>query len=162
MLADGGGGEGVRLDDVRPGLQILAVNLPDDLGLGQLQQFVVPLEILARPAGETFPPKRGFIQFVSLDDRAHRAVQHQNPLHQKSLQYGDLVVCQHGGIGIQLDIPNLPASRIVNPATLSNQHILMRRYVCICSAGLGRIGDGCRVEELAAAAPGLSRVGGAG
>ncbi len=83
LLRDGRGVEGVRLDDVRAGGDILRVNLANDLRLGKHEQIIVSLEILAGPIREAVAPVVGLLQFVLLDHRAHRSVQNDDALGQE-------------------------------------------------------------------------------
>src|SRR5690606_40831736 len=46
-LADRGGVEGVGLDHVRAGVQVIGVDLRDHVGAGQRQQVVVSLQVVA-------------------------------------------------------------------------------------------------------------------
>ena len=80
VLPDRGRAEGVGFNDVGPGLEILAVNLRDHLRPREQQDLVVALEVLARPVGETFAAKRGFVQPVALHHGAHRPVENDDAL----------------------------------------------------------------------------------
>ena len=57
----------------------------DDLRLRQAEQVVVPLQIL-RPILEPLAAKPRLLQRVSLDHRAHRAVEDDYALPQQALQ----------------------------------------------------------------------------
>jgi hypothetical protein len=83
VLADGGRREGVGLDDVRAGLEIMAMNFLDDGRLGDLEEFVVALEILAGPVLEPVTAELGFTELVPLDDRAHGTVDDDDALFQE-------------------------------------------------------------------------------
>ena len=72
-----GGVEAVGLDDIRPGFQIGAVDVLDDLRLCQRQQVIVALEI-GRPVDKPLATIIGLTQFMALDHRAHGAVKDQN------------------------------------------------------------------------------------
>ncbi len=85
------GVEGVRADDVGTGVEILAVDAGDDLGLGQRQQVVLAAQV-ARMVGEALAAEVGLGQLVTLDERAHRAVEHEDALAQKLGQAGVAVV----------------------------------------------------------------------
>ncbi len=82
-LRDRGGAEGVGLDDVGAGFQVLAVDLRDHVRPHQRQQFVVALQVLAM-AGEALAAEIGLAQLVALDHRAHGAVQDQDALAQQA------------------------------------------------------------------------------
>ena len=85
VLADGGRGEGVRLDDVRPGLEILPVDFLDDLGLGDVEQVIETLQIL-RPGGEPGAAIIGLGQLVPLNHRAHGPINDDDAFLQQPLQ----------------------------------------------------------------------------
>ena len=87
--------EGVGLDDVRAGLEVLAVDGRDDLRLGQGQQVVVALEV-GRPLGEALAAVARLGGPVPLDGRAHGPVEDHDPVPQ---QRGELV----GGVRPELD-----------------------------------------------------------
>ena len=72
-LRDRVGIEGVGLDDVGAGRQVVRVDVADDLRLGQHQQVVVALEI-RRMVGEARTAVARLVQVVALDHGAHRAV----------------------------------------------------------------------------------------
>jgi hypothetical protein len=78
---DRGRVEGVGLDDVRAGLEVLLVDLPDDVRLGEREQVVVADEV-GGPVGETLPAVAGLVGTVSLDRGPHRSVEHHDPLAQ--------------------------------------------------------------------------------
>ena len=88
-----GGIEGVGLEDVGAGSQILVVNVPDDVRLRQGEQVVVALEVV-RKVGETFAAIVGFAELVGLDHRPHRAVQDEDALGEQGMQQGG---AGHGG-----------------------------------------------------------------
>ena len=71
--------ERVGLDDVRAGLEVAVVDLAHDLGLGQHQDVVGALQV-ARVVLEALAAEVRLGQRVALDHRAHRAVEHQDPL----------------------------------------------------------------------------------
>ena len=54
VQSDGGSAEGIGLDDIRAGLQILDVNLLDDLRLCKQEQFETAFEIFALPVAKPF------------------------------------------------------------------------------------------------------------
>ena len=78
-LRDGVAVERVGLDDVRAGLEVLAVDAADDVGPRQHEHVGVALEVV-RMIGEPRAAIVGLAQRVALDHRAHRAVQNQDAL----------------------------------------------------------------------------------
>ena len=97
--------EGVGLDQVRAGFQVLAVDVADDVRPGQCQQVVVAALVvrLATAAramrmafcreqhvvtpGEALAAVVGFLQSVALDHGAHRAVDDQDAVVQRGLEF---------------------------------------------------------------------------
>ena len=79
IISHGNGGttEGVGLDNVRTGLKVLDVNLPNNVGAGQRQQVVVPFYIMWK-IGKTRSPIVGFGEIMALDHGAHCTVENQN------------------------------------------------------------------------------------
>ena len=69
--------EGVGLDDVCTGIEILLMDLTDDLRLGQRQQVVVAFDIVGKVL-ESLAAIGRLVQFVVLDHRTHRAVENQD------------------------------------------------------------------------------------
>ncbi|MNK92639.1 hypothetical protein D3C87_1127690 [compost metagenome] len=88
-LRDGGGAEGVGLDDVGASFQVLAVDLGDHIGPHQGQQLVVALHVLA-VAGEALAAEVRLAQLVALDHGAHGAVQDQDALAQQAGEFAAL------------------------------------------------------------------------
>ncbi len=84
-LHDGRAAEGIRLDDVRAGREILIVDLGDDVGACENQQVVVPLHVL-RMIAEPIAAEVLLGQRVALDHRTHRAVEHQDSLPQRAIE----------------------------------------------------------------------------
>ena len=82
---DRGGVEGVGLDDVGAGLEVLAVDAGDDVGLGEGEQVVVALQV-AGPVREPLAAVAGLGRAVPLDRRTHGAVDDQDPLLEGSGQ----------------------------------------------------------------------------
>jgi hypothetical protein len=78
--------EGVRLDDVRAGVEVTPVNFVDNAGLGQEEQFEPAFEVLSLPILEPLPAVIGFGQLVSLDHRPHRAIEQDDALAQQRFQ----------------------------------------------------------------------------
>ena len=77
VLGNGRCAEGVGLDDVGAGLQVLLVDVANDVRSRQHEQVVVAPEV-DRMAGEAFAAKTGLRQLVVLDHGPHRAVQDQD------------------------------------------------------------------------------------
>src|SRR5205823_14964666 len=75
--------EGIRLNDVRAGCEITAVNFIDELGLGQEKNLETALEVFPFPILEAIAAITGLAQFVLLDHRAHGAVEHDDALAHK-------------------------------------------------------------------------------
>ncbi len=99
MLADGRRRKRIRLDDVRAGFEVLRVNLRNDLRLGQQQQLVVALEVLAFPIAEALPAVIGLLQLVALDHRAHRTVNDGDAFAQQEFERVKLGLgCGHDGL----------------------------------------------------------------
>ena len=75
--------EGVGLDDVGPGLQIAAVYVLHYVGARQAEHVVVALhlhQMRGQQAAQLLAPEVALAQAISLNHRAHRPVEHQNPL----------------------------------------------------------------------------------
>ncbi len=68
-----------------PASKILAMDLLDDFGPGQIEQIVVALDI-ARPILEPLAAISRFIQAIALDHGAHGAVENDNALPQQAQQ----------------------------------------------------------------------------
>ena len=62
------------------------MNVLDDLRLGEVQQIVVALEVLAVPILEPLAAKCRLVQLVLLDHRAHRAVEDDDAFAQQTLR----------------------------------------------------------------------------
>ncbi len=78
-LGDGGGREGVGLDDVGARHRIGVVDRLDGVGLGQRQEVVVALEV-AFAGLEAMAPEVALLVVQALDLGAHGAVEHQDAL----------------------------------------------------------------------------------
>ena len=91
------GVEGVGLDDVGARVEVLAVDRGDDVGLGEGEQVVVALEV-GGPVGEALAAVALLGRPVALDRRAHRAVDHQDPLAE---QRGELLGGVRADVGGQ-------------------------------------------------------------
>jgi hypothetical protein len=77
--------EGIGLDQVGAGGQVLSVDLQDHLRPGQHQQVVVALQILV-PAGEARTAVIGLLQLVALDHRAHGPVDDEDAFAQQRVE----------------------------------------------------------------------------
>ena len=88
---DGVGVEGVGLEDVGAGVEVLAVDARDDVGLGERQQVVVA-DHVAGPVLEPLAAVAGLVGAVALDGGAHRTVDDEDPLAQERGELG-------GGVG---------------------------------------------------------------
>src|SRR5581483_10041691 len=88
VLSNGGCGEGIRLHDIRSSLEVFAVDFLDDLRLGQEQNFVITLEILARPVGESFSSELGLGELVTLNDCPHGAIDDDDALGKQLFERG--------------------------------------------------------------------------
>ena len=75
VQTDRGSAEGIRLDDVRAGLEIPSVNLVDNVRLRQEQELDAPLQVFAFPIPKARAAIIRFGQLVLLDHRAHGAVE---------------------------------------------------------------------------------------
>jgi hypothetical protein len=88
---DGRGAEGVRLDDVRAGGDVLAVDLPDDFRLRDAKQVVVALHV-AGPVCKLLAAIVGLLQFIALHHRAHRSVENEDAVGKQGADFaGDRV-----------------------------------------------------------------------
>ena len=81
---NGGGAEGVGLDDVGPGIQMSLVYVTDNVGPGENQVLIAALVVQAAEVVGT--------QVAGLYRRAHRAVQHQDALSQRGFQVVDSLI----------------------------------------------------------------------
>ena len=77
--------EGIRLDDVGAGQQVLIVDVTHKIGSRQHQQIVVAAQV-DRMIGETLSAKLSLGQPEALDHRPHRAVEQQNAPRQQFAQ----------------------------------------------------------------------------
>ena len=73
------GVEGVGLDEVGAGLEVLAVDAGDDVRLGEREQVVVADQV-ARPVREPLAAVARLVRSVPLDRRTHRTVDHEDAL----------------------------------------------------------------------------------
>ena len=77
--------ERVRLDDVRTGVEVRAVDLLDDRGLREDEEVVRPLEVL-RVIAEPVAAVSRLVQPLALDHRPHRAVDHGDAAGEEGAQ----------------------------------------------------------------------------
>ena len=75
---DGGGAERIRFDNIGAGVEILAMDLSDDLGLGQLEEFEASLQVLALPIAKAIAAIIGFGEVITLDHGAHGAIENDD------------------------------------------------------------------------------------
>ena len=78
-LGDRGAGEGVGLDDVGAGAEIVEVDVAHRVGLRQDQKVVVALDVLL-PVLEPLATEILFGEARALELRSHRAVEHEDAL----------------------------------------------------------------------------------
>ena len=78
-LGDGGARKGVGLDDVGAGQEVIEVDGPDGVGLCEVEEVIVAAQI-ARPLDEAAAAEVGLRELVTLNHRAHGAVEHQDAL----------------------------------------------------------------------------------
>ena len=81
-LRDAGRGEGVGAHDVGAGGEVGAMDLADGVGLGEAQEVVVAADVPV-VIRETLAPEVLLGEGVALEQRAHRPVQHEDPLAQE-------------------------------------------------------------------------------
>ena len=81
---DGRAVEGVRLEDVSAGLEVGAVDVADDLGLGDDEEVVVTLELTV-VVGKACAAVVLFLQLELLNHGTHRAVEEDDALTQEGL-----------------------------------------------------------------------------
>ena len=89
-LGDTGGAEGVGLDDVGAGGEVLPVNFGNQRGLRQREQLVVTLHVM-RTAGKVCAAISRLIEFVLLDHGAHGTVHDQDAAFEQDAQFGGTV-----------------------------------------------------------------------
>ena len=96
--------EGVRLDHVGAGFEEVVVDLSDHVGPGHREQLVVALE-LAGVVREMRAAEILFLEAEALDHRAHRTVEHEDPLAQGALElfkaFGARRTVGHVGISLR-------------------------------------------------------------
>ena len=88
------GAEGVGLDDVGAGGEVLLVDLADDLRARQRQQLVVAFHVL-RDIRESCAAILRLAQFVALDHGAHGTVQDQDAVRQNAAKLVGTVFVRH-------------------------------------------------------------------
>ncbi len=88
--------EGVRLDDVGPGREVLPVNVFDDVGAREAQQVVAAFEVL-RMVGKLAAAEIGLLERMGLDHGPHGPVENQDPRAQQLFKLrADGWRCQNG------------------------------------------------------------------
>jgi hypothetical protein len=93
-LGYAGGGKRIGFDDVASGFQIGVMDAYDDVGAGQRQQVVIPLQIV-HVILESLPTEGRFIEPVSLDHGAHGAIHDQDTLREQRFEELALRSCRH-------------------------------------------------------------------
>ena len=105
-LRDGGGGEGVGLDDVGAGLEEALVDVADDVRPGEREDVAVVEQVLLG-VGEALAAGVGLVEAVAADGRAHRAVEHEDPVAEEGFEFefdgvrgahGSLRYLEHRGV----------------------------------------------------------------
>ena len=86
-LRHAGGVEGAGLDDVGAGFEIGPVNAAHHVGAGEDQQVVVALEVF-RMIGKARAAVVGLAKPVLLDHRTHGAIENQDALDEKTVEFG--------------------------------------------------------------------------
>jgi hypothetical protein len=86
VQTEGGSAEGVGLDDVGTGFEILGVDLLNHLRLGQLKKFEAAFEIFAFAIAKTRSAIILLLQFMALDHRAHSAVEQDDALAKQGFE----------------------------------------------------------------------------
>ena len=76
----------VGLNNVGSRLQVTPVDFLDDLGLREIEQLVVALEILALPIAESLSAELFLRQLVLLNGGAHGAIDEDNALLEQGLE----------------------------------------------------------------------------
>ena len=87
--------EGVGLDQIGARLEIGAVDVTNQIGLGQHQQVVVALQIV-RPVGKPLAAIVGLAELVALNHGAHGAVEHEDAALQRGVKFGVAGMQFHG------------------------------------------------------------------
>jgi hypothetical protein len=86
VQAEGGGAEGIGLDDVGTGFEILGVDFLNYFRLGQLKKFEAAFEIFAFAIAKTRSAIILLLQFMALDHRAHGAVEQDDALAEQGFE----------------------------------------------------------------------------
>ena len=126
-LGDGLGVEGVGLDDVGAGLEEAAVDLGDDVGLGEDEEIAVALEVLVMRL-EAFAAEIGLGELVLLQGGAHGAVDDDDAFLQESFEGMEGGESSSGkGYGGLVDQGQQDAGGAHTRAELTYQRIWMRQ-----------------------------------
>src|SRR5262249_37195106 len=86
MQPNGGAAEGVRLNDVRAGCQIIRMNPFDNVWTRQVQQFETSLQVLSIPILELISAVILLGKSSLLDHGPHRAIEHDDAFPEEDLQ----------------------------------------------------------------------------
>jgi hypothetical protein len=78
-LCDGRSAKGIRFENIRAYGKVLAMNILDDLGLGNREDIVVAFQRKGMIL-KTLSPEIAFFKVMTLDHRAHGAVDDENTL----------------------------------------------------------------------------------
>src|SRR4051812_33153504 len=85
MESDGGATKRVGFDDIGASLEILAMDLLNDVRLGELKKFEAAFQVLAFPVSEPFSSIILLRQLPALNHRAHGAVENDDSLTEKGV-----------------------------------------------------------------------------
>ena len=85
FLRNGGGAKGVGFDHVGASCQITLVNVANDIGACQAEQFVVALDVFGE-VFESLSTVIGLAQFEALNHGAHGAIENGNAFFQNGWQ----------------------------------------------------------------------------
>ncbi len=97
VQADGGSAEGIGLNDVGAGLEIIAVNFFNRRRASQLQQFEAAFQIAAFPIGEAIASIIGLGEIEALDHGPHGAIEEDDAFLKEAFERVDI----HGERGIK-------------------------------------------------------------
>ena len=166
---DGGGGEGVGLDDVGARPEEPEVDLLDDLRPGQREDVVAPLEVAGMvPEPPAAEPR--LVQAPGLDHGPHGAVQDQDPAAQQpfelfasaqgvSPRIRDWSDSKPGGLPLRHPLPMLSSGRRARRSVVRHRARVRDRGVTRGAASSGFGVGGGRTGRVPRSWPGLKRRG---